>query len=107
LARKILEISQRLEVSAAHLLSKLYQRVVRFLVVSSVLPPFRVRGDEGEARLRPEEISFSLTTKSAPSLIELNPSAIAKFLAGLLEMELNVEVKYKSPFRQGIESNAS
>jgi len=96
LAKKILDISQKYAISAAHLLGRLYRRIVTFIVESSIVPPFTVGEAPKSVTIRPAELSLSYTVKSAPSLASIDLTGIVKFLSGLLEMSLTVNVKYTS-----------
>lgn len=94
LAKKILETAERYAISAAHLLGRLYRRVVTFIVESSIVPPFTVGEAPKAVTIRPTELSLSYTVKSAPSLASMDLTGITKILSGLLEMTLMVSVKY-------------
>ncbi len=95
LAGKIVEIAKNVGVSVEHVVSRLYRRVMRNLVESSILTPFTISDDEGKTvSVTPSEASFSYTAKVEPSLASVGLDGVISMLSGLFKLEMSVSVKY-------------
>lgn len=95
IANKVLEMAKKLGVSAEHLLARLQRRITAFMVQNTATGPFSVGSGPDRVVFRPAELSVTSTAKSAPSLGSMDVAGVVTALAGILSMELSVDVKYE------------
>jgi hypothetical protein len=94
LAKKLIDVAQKIGVTVEHLILRLYRRVMRALVESSVLPPFTLAEAGQQVNFKPTEVEFSFTLKVAPSLGAMDVAGVVTLLSGLMDLEFEVETKY-------------
>jgi hypothetical protein len=94
LAEEIARKANDLGVSVSHILPQMHRRLVSFVIKSSVIPPFSVGEKPNDVILKPSKLTLSFGLKTAPSLASLDAAGIVRFLTGLLDTTLNLNVEY-------------